>query len=572
MARAPRDEMKQAPYSTPTVQRTTEPTVPPVDRYTPTSTLLLGVIGVIAILYLAVVGFGPILSGFDTYTSFSRLDVWIAALKAGDLNSTWTSLDANGYGSPVPFFYHKLFNLLGAASALATGDVVVGFRFAVLIFSSIMFYGVYACAGRLGVDRTGRLVVAAACVLSPYALDNVVARCAVAEYAAMALIPFILAIALDFYTGKAGTRTKRHGVTLFILLLLLALAHTLIFVFATGLLLLLALRLIVTSSAGCWSLFAATMAAAALFVVLVYVPFTYWATYFCPAQAGVFGRPVDNIVAYWTLFAPVPKSRSGWPGIALIIALAIQLRQPKQARGSLAFGLGLIALALMLLMTPLSRPLWQLSTQLDFVQFPWRLLALSTPICLVALAGMIERLSLPAKRRVQLGILVVAFVNAAGMLYLYNLHFVHIPLAQLRHEAPSTGPGPDAAGEYFPAAFQARLLQLHAPASTVLPARRPFLEASDCSYPDIARPAYFDTLQISATCPDRGHLRVNQFATPFLYSIATDDHGMNVQPLANSQIIEFALPAGHWTVLVRTRSYMELVRMAWNTRFAKTGS
>lgn len=36
-----------------------------------------------------------------------------------------------------------------------------------------------------------------------------------------------------------------------------------------------------------------------------------------------------------------------------------------------------------------------------------------------------------------------------------------------------------------------------------------------------------------------------------------------MKPVENAQVIEFALPPGHWTITVRQRSYIELVEMAW---------
>jgi hypothetical protein len=559
--------MSQAPYSDPFVQTKRERTLLSLYGYVPGRTVLLVAVGSLLCAYVAAVLFTPILRGLDTYISFSHLYIWTTALQAGDAISTWTPLDANGFGSPVPFFYHKLFNLVGATLALASGDIVIGYRLAVLVFSALMLYGVYLCAGRFGADRLSRLVIAAASLCTPYAIAKLVAGGSVAEYSASALIPLILALAIDFYTGKSA---RWRGAPLFVLMTLLALAHVLIFVAAEGLLVVLALYLIVTSSANRWPLLFAVAGSLAMFIALMYVPFNYWAAYFCPAQARIFGRPADNLLALGTVLWLSPRSAFGWPVFALMIGMVACLRQPRQARTSLAFGLGVVVMFLILLTTRLSRPLWQISDQLDFVQFPWRLLAVATPICLVALGGMIEQLSPAPKRRVQLGMLALALGNAACTLYLYERTFPTIPLAQLRHEVPTTSIiGPDAGGEYFPAAFQPQLATLKVwlvPAPSVLPARRPLLEASGCSYGDITRPAYFDQLQISATCADGGRLRVNQFSTPFLDSVAVDDHGTAVLPLANSQFIEFALPAGHWSVSVRKRTYIELLTMAWRAR------
>lgn len=544
-------------------------------QYAPAQVLLLGFVAILLVAYVLCVLFGPILRGDDTFISLSHLGIWTAALRAGNAVSIWTPNDAHGFGSPVPFFYHKLFNLVGALLAIVSGSILTGIRLAVLVFSAIMFYGAYACAGRLGADQVSRLVIATACVFAPYAINNIVERGAVSEYAAMALVPPILALTIDFLRGR-GIR-KRHGVVLFVLLLLLALAHVLIFVVTAALLLLLSFGLIFRSSQGSWSLAAATLAALALFTAFIYIPFGFWAAYFCPAQAKAYGLPAQHVLPLRAILLPLPSSRAGWPVIAFAIGMAMQLRLPREARASLAIGLGMVALGLILLMTRIATPLWRLSDQLDFVQFPWRLLAIATPLCFVAMAGMIETLSVTAKIRVQFGVLALSLLNTLGMLYLLRLDHTTLPIAELQNDAPTAGIGRDAGGEYFPAAYQPKLAPLTVwivPVASVLPARRPLIEGSGCSFPDTSRPAYFDELRIPVTCPAGGHIRANQFSTPFLESTAIGVDGRTVKPLGNGPFIDFILPAGNWTIVIRQRTYLDLVMMSWRARFVapKTGS
>lgn len=568
--------MSEAPYPDRLAQTQTRArfarALGPVVRYVPGERLIALVTGCVLAAYVLATLFSPILRGLDTYISFSHLYIWTEALKAGDLLSTWTPVDGNGFGSPVPFFYHKLFNLVGAALALTTGDIVSAYRLAVLVFSAVMFAGVYVCAGRFGAARLSRLVIATAALCAPYALTKLVAGGSVAEYSASALVPFVIALAIDYRTGNAG---KWHGVALFALMVLLALAHALIFVAVAGLLMMFAAYQVITSAKGRWSLSIATAATLVLFLVLMYVPFTYWAAYFCPDQARIFGRPADNLLSVATVFWRSPRSAFGWPFFALIACMAVQLRHPKQAAASVAFGLGVLALLLVVLMTRLARPFWLMSDQLDFVQFPWRLLAVATPLCLLGLAGMIERLSPAIRRRVQLGLLVVALVNAGCMLHLFNRDFEPIPDAQLRREVPTTSIiGPDAGGEYYPAAYQAALAKIkvwQTPTTSVLPAQRPLVDGTGCTYATVPRPLHYDALRVAVDCRANGNVRINQFATPFLSSIATDEHGRTIAPFADRPFIEFALPAGRWVVEVRTRTYLELVMMAWRAKLSAHG-
>jgi hypothetical protein len=512
---------------------------------------------------------GPIVNGHDTYISFSHAEIWVSALKAGDLVSTWTPVDANGFGSPVPFFYHKLFNIVAAALTLASGDIVTGCRLGVLFFAAVMLYGTCICAARLGADRCSQLVIGIACVLSPYGVICLVARGAFAEYSAMALVPLGIALTVDLFVAP---KSSRRAFELFLLLVCLALAHLIIFLAADGMLIGLALYLIVRSPGKGVRLLAASASALLLFVVLIYVPFTVWGAYFCPGQAQIHGLPADNAVSFIRIFSPNPGSWFAWPIPVLLIGLAIQFRHRHGHHSTIAITLGVAAFLMTLCMTQLAAPLWRSSELLNFVQFPWRLLSITTPMIFVAFAGMLEQMPATPKRYAQLGLLAITAFNVAGGLLAVSNIYTTISIAELRHEKPSSGPGPDAGGEYFPARYQEPLAAspdiLKVKASSVLPGRRSLVDSTGgCSFRQIAGVSYFGTLQISASCETDGTLEINQFSTPFLAITATNaERGMIAQPIRGEPFIELPLSRGNWTVRVRQRSYMELVKMAWEKK------
>lgn len=518
---------------------------------------------------------GPIVNGHDTYISFSHVEIWVNALKAGDLASTWTPVDANGFGSPMPFFYHKLFNLVAAALTLVTGDIVTGFRLGALFFAALMLYGMCACAARLGADRRSQLVIGIACVLSPYAVVCLIARGAVAEYSAMALIPLGIALTFDLFNAE---RSSRRSVELFLLLILLALAHLVIFLAAAGMLLVLALYLIVRSPGRGIHLLAASGGALLLFVILIYVPFTIWGAFFCPAQAQLHGLPGDNAVSLIRIFSPNPGSWFAWPIPVLLIGLAVQFRHRQGRRSTIVIILGVAAFLVTLCMTRLAAPLWRSSELLNFVQFPWRLLSITTPMIFVAFAGMLEQVPVALKRCAQIGLLTITAVNVGGSLLSVKSIYTTIPVAELRHEMPSTGPGPDAGGEYFPARYEDQLAAspdiLKVKASSVLPARRSLVESTGgCGFKQISGVTYFRTLQISATCNTDGTVQINQFSTPFLAVTATNaEDGTVALPIRGGPFIALPLSRGNWSIVVRQRSYLELVKMAWEGKLRRGNS
>jgi hypothetical protein len=539
-------------------------------RQTPDVSLLPDALTAFVIVaYVAGVLFGPIVNGHDTYLSFSHIDIWANALRAGDLVSVWTPVDANGFGSPIPFFYHKLFNLVAAAFTLATGDVVTGARLGILFFSALIFHGISQCATRLGADSRSRHIVAIAAVLSPYAVLCVTHRGAYAEYSAMSLVPYGIALTLDFFTGRAG---GRHAIALLILLLLVAAAHVVTFVFADGLLILSALYLVVRAPRQALPLLAAGVGAALAFGTLIYVPFVVWSAYFCPGQASLHGLVADNAVAFYRILSPKPGSWFGWPVSMLVVGLAFQLRYRRDWRAPTVIATGATACVLLVLTTQAASPLWRLSAAFEFIQFPWRLLAVITPLAFVAFTGMIEQLKPAMKRKAQIALLAITVINTGGMLYSLKGVFTLIPVAELRHQVPTTGPGPDAGGEYFPAHYQAKLSARRdlftVGANSVLPARRPLVESAGACVSDTVVPvSYFRELRIGVSCDSGGVVQISQFDTPFLDVTATASNGTIVRPARGTTFITLPLSRGQWVIRVRQRSYMEMVDMAWIRKF-----
>jgi hypothetical protein len=536
----------------------------------PVVSLRSGLAATLIFAYVLGVTCGPILVGHDTWGAFSRVETWMNALKAGDLLAVWTPTDANGFGSPVPFFYHKLFNLVAAALALLTDDIVTGVRGAVLFFSALMFLGTCSCAARCGAGLRSQIIIGIACVMSPYAVVCLVQRGAYAEYSAMALIPICIALSLDFFRQQASSW---KALQLFALLILLALAHLVTFVIADSLLLACALSLILLGrrKAGLF-LLAASGSTAVLFVLVVYVPFVVWGALFCPGQAHLWGLPADNAVPLRQLFSPRARSWFGWPMLTLSGGFAWQVYRRKNTGAGLVLAVGAIAIALVLLMSTLAAPLWKVSDALDFVQFPWRLLSIATPMIFVAFAGMLEQFSKQTKHRLQIALLLITAVNTAGLLHSISQASATIPLASLRHRTTSNGPGPDAGGEYFPARYQAALgasrTVFFAGVTKVLPSRRPLIQSDGgCMVRPIDSPTYFRDLQVNAQCVSPGQVYVNQFETPFLDVKAVDERGHVLRPVqGDTPFFVLALPQGRWTIHIRQKRYLEMLVEAWEQK------
>jgi 6-pyruvoyl-tetrahydropterin synthase related domain len=536
--------------------------------------LYIGVIGIALLAYVFVILTGPMMRGWDTYLSFSHLYVWTAELKAHELLSTWTPLDANGYGSPLPFFYHKLFNLTGAALTILSGDIVTGYRLAILVFSGALFAGVYLCAERLGADRISSLAMATVALLAPYYVLKIGIG-TLADFSGATLIPLVLAPVLDACVGRFG---MKHAAALFAMLLLLMLSHVLVAAMTFGVVVPVVVYLSVVRRRAHLALLA-TALAAVVYVSLFYVPFSFWSAEFSPAQAFIDGGVEKHLFGLRDVLSYSPLSPVGWPFFALMACMAFYAfhgRRLSDPRMRTAFAMGCLSLAVVLMTTKLARPFWLLGGPLEYIQFPFRLLSVATPLCLISVAGLLAQFQPRVRRYAQLALLLFALAIGARTASIF-LHMQSpyapaeptISYAELNREIPpSQVIGPDAGGEYLPASYRpalARIDVFKTPVSSILPAPGPFIEAQGCRFTAIAHPSTLHALQLPVTCAAAGTLRINQFSSSMLESVATNGTTA-IYPSAASPFIEFALPAGRWTVTVRQRNWLELAELAWSAK------
>lgn len=539
------------------------------------SSSLLAGLSILAILaYVAAILSGPILREADTYTSFSHLYVWMNEVRSGQFFPVWTPVDANGFGSPMPFFYHKAFNIVGALIGLAAGDIVTGYRGAVLVFSAVMFVGVDLCARRLDADRIASFAIASVSLLAPYMLNKVFAG-TVAEFAAAAIVPLILALVLDAFSGIFGFG---RAVGLLLALLLLTQTHVLVFVIALGALFPALLYLVIRQPVRGALPFGAMSIAIGVFIALIYVPFNYWSTWFCPDQARLFGPVANLLLSPKDILWRSPTSSFGWPFYSLFIGLAAVAVKPRGMQKRpvrVAVTLGCVVLCVLFMMTRLAYPFWRLSGPLEFIQVPYRLLSLATPLCVVALAGLYQQFPFRTRRWLQCAMLAFALVQSFRLADRNLQDSRPLPVPELSREVPTAALfGPDAAGEYFPKWYRPALAASNPwktgkSVTTVLPKPRPFIEASGCSFADQGHVLSLGSLSIPVSCPAGGSVRINQFATPFIGSVAINAQGEQIMPLAGREMIEYSLPPGQWTLQIHTRSYARMIELAWRAIFTK---
>ena len=338
-----------------------------------------------------------------------------ASIRDGILWPRWSPDHAMGYGypfwvvyAPLAYFAAEVFHLLG-----------VGFTASIKIVMALsaLFggWGMYALLrrwwGRNGIGRGAALVGGLVYVYAPYHLLTVYVRAAFAEYVAMAWFPWVI-LAFDDVVEWGGLRRIALAALALGALFLTHSATLMVFTPLLAIYLLFALvrktirqrreqeswRQVIGS-------FAQVVAAGLLAIGLA-------AIFLLPlaAEQGAvqqkdwvaenylyqkhFVWPNQFVDPFWGFgFSDDPTGPNdgmsfqlGIVGVVLaLVAAVVGLRRASHRRGQTAFFV-VALLAVLLLMMPLARPVWDAFGPAALIQFPWRLLSTAS-LFLAILAG-----------------------------------------------------------------------------------------------------------------------------------------------------------------------------------------
>ncbi|HXU94372.1 MAG TPA: hypothetical protein VFP33_12025 [Gallionella sp.] len=327
-----------------------------------------------------------------------------------DFLPVWSSLDNEGFGSPQPLLYHKLFYVVSASLLGMTGGMKAALEMAILVFLVVGATGMYRTLRLVGSSREAGLAGGLAIIVANYTVTDWLIRGALAELAAAMLVPWSL-----FYL-LLSLREERIHPGLAVNLGLIFLAHSvicfyLILLFSVTILVLLASRHVRPSVVSARSI----LLPAVIFLVLV----SPWLL-----AMSVFGNDYDMARMLTHSYHPnsqfQPIGRYFWdslwsfgkkwegftvqldlPTLALMVAglaglfhhrhaalAASELRErhlttilPVIFVGALAF----------LLQLPFSAPFYAHFPGAGFIQFPWRLLCVITPAIIIIGLYLIEK-------------------------------------------------------------------------------------------------------------------------------------------------------------------------------------
>jgi hypothetical protein len=166
----------------------------------------------------------------DAGSMFLRLDTVVTHYKAGDFFPIWSVDDNHGFGSFQPAMYHKLFYMLAGWVYFLVGSYKAAILATIVLFGTIGALGIVLCMRAISQPSGSRDIVALIAgitfIFANYNFTNWLIRGAMAEYSGAMLVPLLL----YYFIESVKIGTVRRG---FIVMLgLIFWAHAVLAFFA----------------------------------------------------------------------------------------------------------------------------------------------------------------------------------------------------------------------------------------------------------------------------------------------------------------------------------------------------
>lgn len=499
----------------------------------------------------------------ESVSPFERIETFRRAFSEGIFYPLWTVSAHSGYGSPWPLFYHRLYSVLGALLTYPLGSPLTVVKALTVL---ILFFGAAGMRRLLRVIGTSEILSVAGGLLfifAPYTRTEWLARGAMAEFLAMAMLPWIYAEIALFLDGQ------RHWERLAIWLALLFHAHSMICLLflVSGVGLVVALVLGYrrdTAWNGVQQEWRRIGLATALIVVAV-IPHVVVASAMLPYFNTAImteepWRLVDNFHPFAKYFVDDGTTNENGLSLeinrylllglaALLIPAGRRERLRWQARQPLNVFLLSWFVVCLLLQLPAFLPVYRVIPNVGFLQFPWRLLTFMTIGSIFLFIVGVRALLTEGGPRQSLAVaLLVGAVALSAVTFgtapprdpgVWTTADIMFDLSQLD--------GPLSAGEYQLKGMDKMQL---------VNRRRPFLIAGGCS----DRLHQTSTLnegefRLTADLDEPCRISLRQFQTPLLELELTN---ADLQSAIPSQKYVIELAQGRSSVRLRQRGLWEM--------------
>ena len=349
-------------------------------------------------------------AGQSTMSDRIRAEAMHAAVAAGDLFPAWLPDLYDRHGTPLPSFYSPLAYYLVELARRLTTDSEQAFKLAYLACWILGSLGA-AMAARQRFGVGAGVPAAAAFALAPYTLVDVYVRSGIAEFAALALIPWALA-------ALASTGALLVGGTALVMALLV-LTHNITALIAAPVLAILA----ILGEPGARRRALTGIALGLAFSLFFWLPAlveTRWLWSESSLTTGFFDYRRHFVAALDLLpwrtslhFTIGPSSGLAFrfgellllAAIAPVLALACaKSHAPRDHKAALLLAAG--ASAALFLTTSWSEPLWRILPLAHYVQFPFRFFLFATVLATPLVGWLVVQA--PSRRRPLLAALVTA--------------------------------------------------------------------------------------------------------------------------------------------------------------------
>lgn len=357
-----------------------------------------------------------------------RTEIYAEHIKKGDIFPIWASSDAYDMGTPLPLFYHKVFYYLSALLLLILGSVKLAIGGAIMAFMFIGSYGIRACAKKLTKEKILIFIVPQAFLLANYTFTNWLVRGAMAEFSAMMLVPWVIWWCLNLL------KNKEFSLFITLIMFFLFYSHSAIALMSLiPLSIAYGIYLTIQPKAFHKTYKRAVLSVILLLILLLpgLVLYKAFLGDYNPGKITEAGyRPVNNfqdLSSYflsrgyvwldnWKTYT-VQLDYGLWLPLIVLVTIsgAWWLKKKKKVfsdkvfktyRPALIFLL-ISLLTLMLLQLKASKPVYDLLRPLDFMQFPWRLLAYITPLMLLVVTYGLSVMLAKLKTKVVVKIFIV---------------------------------------------------------------------------------------------------------------------------------------------------------------------
>lgn len=334
---------------------------------------------------------------------FIRTQIYAEHFRNFDLFPVWSSVDNYGFGSPQPALYHKIFYTTSGAilALLGPEHLKASIEIAICLWLLIGSLGIFSLARACGTGHVVALSSGAMLIASNYTTTNWLVRGAMAEFSGAMAVPWVL---LGYIIS---IKKNKISVILPVALTALMLAHSVmayylvIICVATGVILLALKKInlsIVTPKNIALPVALFAILAGINIIVLKVMGSGYSILRITPDE-----YLPENLMRPWTSYFYDPAFQWGqaWQAmtvqidalviLATIFALALiatrklfakETTHNSPIQGHTIALICIISIGL-LLQTSIAIPFYRYFPGANFIQFPWRLLAIITPTSIV---------------------------------------------------------------------------------------------------------------------------------------------------------------------------------------------